>query len=326
MLIITTFDAMYFIKLIRPLNLLIVALTMYGLGWFFESIYGKSETHGLFSLPYSLLVFSTLIIAAAGNIINDYFDIKADRINKPKRLIIGKHIKRRVAIVSHWGLNFVAFCIAAYLSYVMDSFWYVFIHLLTINVLWFYSMRGKRLFFTGNLLIAALTALVPILVGFYFHQIYFSTEITFNSDYYPFLGELKENYIFYISLGLACFAFVLNLAREIVKDMEDVEGDKKLPAKTLPIVLGYRKTKIIAAIILSATVVGTFTIWLATNSLDFVAIAPILFAALMIVLCFILLPKATTIKEYRRINRLIKLAMVAGMFTPIYWNLLVIYG
>tara|TARA_R110002072_G_scaffold302402_2_gene485138 strand:+ start:6192 stop:7145 length:954 start_codon:yes stop_codon:yes gene_type:complete len=317
---------MYFIKLIRPLNLIIVALTMYGLGWFFESVYSGTSVQNLFSLNYSLLVFSTLIIAAAGNIINDYFDIKADRINKPDRLIIGKHIKRRVAIVSHWGLNFVAFLIAAYLSYVLDSFWYLFIHLLSINVLWFYSMRGKRLFFTGNLLIAALTALVPILVGYYYHQIYASSTVEFNSNYYPFLGELKENYIFYISLGLACFAFVLNLTREIVKDMEDVEGDKKLPAKTLPIVLGYSKTKIIASIILFGTVIGTFIIWMTTDSLELVTIAPIVISAVLIILCFILLSKANSVKEYRQINHLIKFAMVSGMLTPIYWNLLVIYG
>ncbi|HIP31614.1 MAG TPA: hypothetical protein EYG86_02510 [Crocinitomicaceae bacterium] len=317
---------MYFIKLIRPINLLIVALTMYGLGWYFESIFGKVVDFGLSSLPFFLLVSSTILIAAAGNIINDYFDIKADRINKPERLIIGKHVKRRVAIVSHWGINFLAFSIAAYLSYVMNSFLYLFIHLLSINILWFYSMKGKRLFFTGNVLIALLTAMVTLLVGFYFHQVYAMSSAEFNSDYLPFLGELKHNYIFYISLGLACFAFILNLAREIVKDMEDVEGDKKLPAKTLPIVLGYAKSKVVAAVVLSGTIIGSFIIWLNTDSLNLLSLAPILLSAFFVVLCYVLLPKANSKKDYRRINHLIKLAMVSGMLTPIYWNLLVIYG
>ena len=92
---------MHFIRLIRPLNIIIVAVTMYGLGWYFESIYGYSSEFGITSITFNLLVLSTLMIAAAGNIINDYFDIKADRINKPERLIIGKYVKRRVAIVSH---------------------------------------------------------------------------------------------------------------------------------------------------------------------------------------------------------------------------------
>ena len=162
---------MYFIKLIRPINLIIVGLTMYGIGWYLEGVYGENQQFGIFSLPYTLLVVSTIMIAAAGNIINDYFDVKADRINKPDRVIIGKYVKRRVSIVAHWGINFVAFCIAIYLSWTLETFWYLFIHLLTINLLWYYSMHLKRRFLIGNLLIAALTALVPILVGFYFHQL-----------------------------------------------------------------------------------------------------------------------------------------------------------
>ena len=317
---------MYFIKLIRPLNLVIIGITMYGLGWYFESIYGVNTSFGLSSAPFALLVFSTLMIGAAGNIINDYFDVKADRINKPDRLIIGKHIKKRVAIVSHWGLNFVAFSIAVYLSWVMESFWYMFIHLLSINILWFYSMRGKRLFFTGNLLIAALTAMVPILVGFYFQQVYGSVLVKGQNTVYPFLQELGTHYILLLSFGLATFAFILNLAREIVKDMEDVEGDRKLPAKTLPIVLGYSKTKIITAIILSGTVVGSFIAWSLADNIDVILFVPVILSALLILISFGLLKKADSIKSYRTINRLIKLAMVAGLLTPIYWNLMAIYG
>ena len=129
---------MHFLKLIRPLNLIIIAITMYGIGWYFEGIYGRHHEFNIFSLSFHLLVFSTIMIAAAGNIINDYFDVRADRINKPDRLIIGKYVKRRYAIVSHWGINLIAFIIAIYLSWVLETFWYVFIHLLAINILWYY--------------------------------------------------------------------------------------------------------------------------------------------------------------------------------------------
>ena len=318
---------MHFIRLIRPINLGIVALTMYGIGWYFEGIYGVDTQSNILSASYTLLVVSTVMIAAAGNIINDYFDVRADRINKPDRLIIGKHVKRRVAIVSHWGLNFIAFCIALYLSWVLETFWYLFIHVFTINLLWYYSMHLKRKFLTGNILIAALTGLVPILVGFYFHQLYnIKTPKIKPETLFPFDQYQGSNYILWLVFGLATFAFILNLAREIVKDMEDVEGDKKLPAKTLPIVLGYSKTKIIASIILFGTVIGTFIIWMTTDSLELVTIAPIVISAVLIILCFILLSKANSVKEYRQINHLIKFAMVSGMLTPIYWNLLVIYG
>jgi len=319
---------MHFIRLIRPINLFIVATTMYGLGWYFESIFGTSPEYGIFSLTFNLLVFSTIMIAAAGNIINDYFDLKADRINKPKRIIIGKYIKRRVAIVSHWGLNFTAFFIAVYLSWVMDSFWYMFIHLFSINILWFYSMKGKRLFLSGNLLIAGLTAMVPILVGFYFKQVYSSVPVIEleNLNDYPLLAQSGSNYPLLLSIILASFAFILNLAREIVKDMEDVEGDKKLPARTIPIVLGFQKTKWIVAFVLFGTVVCTLFFWIFTENITFSTILPIVFSAFLILIVYVLLPNSNEKKDFKRINHLIKLAMVSGLLIPIYWNLLVIYG
>ena len=102
----------HFIRLTRPVNLVIIAITMYGLGWYFEGL-ANVQAFGIQSFDFFLLVLSTTMIAAAGNIINDYFDVRADRVNKPERLIIGVTIKRRVAIVSHWGINFLAFSIAA---------------------------------------------------------------------------------------------------------------------------------------------------------------------------------------------------------------------
>ena len=141
---------MHFIKLVRPLNLVIITVTMYGIAWYFEGVYNIEAGLGIKSITFFLLVLSTVMIAAAGNIINDYFDIKADLINKPDRVVIGKYVKRRVAIVSHWGINFLAFAIAVYLSWRLQTYWYLFIHLLTINLLWYYSLRLKREFFIGN--------------------------------------------------------------------------------------------------------------------------------------------------------------------------------
>ena len=315
---------MYFFKLIRPLNLSIIALTMYGLGVFFETIYSKNELFGAESLPFRLLIFSTILIAAGGNIINDYFDIKADRVNKPERQIIGVHIKRRSAIVYHWVINFVAFSIAIYLSWVMESFLYLFIHLLSINVLWYYSMKGKRQFLFGNILIAALTALVPVLVGFYFHQVY-ANEFP-QMDQFSFLLNSEIHYTYYLTIGLGSFAFILNLAREIVKDMEDVEGDKKLPAKTLPIILGLQKSKYISAAILSGVSICTLYIWLTTNNLTAMEIFPVLISLLIVVLCIVFLILSKSKKDFKRINALIKIAMAFGLLTPIYWTILLHYA
>ena len=315
---------MYFFKLIRPLNLSIIALTMYGLGIFFESLYSKSEMFGVKSLPFTLLVLSTILIAAGGNIINDYFDIKADRVNKPDRQIIGIHLKRRVAIVSHWILNFIAFGIGVYLTWVMSSFLYLFIHLFSINVLWFYSMKGKRLFLSGNILIAALTAIVPILVGLYFHQVL--ENVTPQLDQFSFSLNSDIHYIYYLTIGLGIFAFILNLAREIVKDMEDIEGDKKLPAKTLPIVIGLQKSKLVSAFILSGVSTCTLYIWLTTSNLTIMEVLPVIISLSIVVISIVLVLNSKNKKDFRRINGLIKMAMAFGLLTPIYWTILLHYA
>ena len=316
---------MHFLALIRPLNLLIVAMTMYGTAWYFEGIYGLPDGQMLFSHSFSLLVISTVMIAAAGNIINDYFDVRADRINKPQRLIIGKYVKRRVAIVSHWGLNLIAFGIAIQLSWTLDTFWYLFIHLLSINILWFYSAYLKRKFLSGNLAIAALTGMVPVLVGLFFHQYTQRSEDLVLQTHFPFDQYNGPFYVLWISCGLATFAFILNLAREIVKDMEDVEGDLKLHAETLPIVLGYSKSKWIASLVLSGAVISSLIVWFFFDSISLTSMLPILCSALLVMICFFLLRNASDKKDYRRINHLIKLSMVCGMLSPVYWHFLMIY-
>jgi 4-hydroxybenzoate polyprenyltransferase len=191
-------------------------------------------------LNFGLLVFSTLMIAAAGNIINDYFDVKADRINKPDRLIITKHIKPRWAIVTHWFFNGVAFVIALYLSIYYQTYSFAFVHLLSINLLWFYSFTFKRKGLVGNIIVAVLTAMIPLLTLLFFVKIneLHGVESTIYS--------VAIDFIFWLSF----FAFIQNLAREIVKDIQDIEGDKRLNALTLPLTLGVRRSHFIVLLLL----------------------------------------------------------------------------
>lgn len=318
---------MHFIRLTRPINLVIIAITMYGIAWYFEGVFKIDHSLGINSLAFFLLVISTILIAAAGNIINDYFDIKADLINKPNRVVIGKYVKPRVAIVSHWMINFIAFSIAVYLSWRLQTYWYLFIHLLTINLLWYYSLRLKRAFFIGNFLIAGLTALVPLLVGYYYFHI--RAVMPTNADYtnyYPFTEGTISNYTLLLTFAISGFAFAMNLAREIIKDMEDVEGDKKLRAKTVPIVLGIPKTKWVAGIILSATIIISISIWMVYSAIPIKSMIPVFISACCILICFILLILSTKKEQFKTIDLLIKFAMIFGMLTPVYWRLIMIYG
>lgn len=324
---------MHFIRLIRPINLLVIILTMYGIRVFFipylseDVLLKRSHPHE--ALDYFLLVFSTVLIAAAGNIINDYFDVKADRINKPHKVIIGKYIKPRWAIVSHWILNFIAFSIACYLTWEYDTFWYVFIHLLSINILWFYSMYFKRRFLIGNLFIAALTGLVPLLCGIHF----LGLTTPFGST--NFMSDFKEgaNWISQLNLkiffivALAFFASCLNLVREIVKDMEDVEGDVLLKAKTIPIVLGINKAKWISFTCLIA-IIGISLPFLIEGYVVFsqtfihVMAPSFIIYVLLISCCGLLLLKNPDRNRLKRIGLILKVSMLIGCCMPFYWYFL----
>ena len=204
--------------------------------------------------------------------------------------------------------------------------WYLFIHLLSINVLWLYSSHFKRKAFIGNILIAGLTGMVPLLVGFYFYHHPAMIEAIEYNGIKPFTDAFGRNYIVFIVTVIAFFAFILNLAREIIKDIEDIEGDKVLKAKTLPIVIGIKSTKLISYFILASGVTGILLLILLFPVTGTNAIHPIVIAALMNVLAIVFLIGVESRKTLKKVNAVIKLAMIFGLMAPVYWKLLLIYG
>lgn len=310
---------MHLLRLIRPVNILIIGATMYSLGWYFDMINTELDLKIIRSFDFFLLVFSTMIIAAGGNIINDYFDVRADRINRPDRLVISKHLKRRWAILLHWMMNLLAFAIAVYLSYKNQTFWYVFVHLLSINLLWFYSMQLKRTLVVGNIVIALLTGLVPVLVGIYYDQ-QMGGEIMGSA--FPFSLVNDAHYYIYFGVGIGIFAFLLNWMREIVKDIEDIDGDKVIKARTIPIVLGVRKSKQVVYVFLILTVLFSFILlWSYQEGfiVNLFSFSPLLISALIVSVAFIMLVRSKTKKDYGLVNTLIKLTMVIGLLLPLFW-------
>ena len=249
-----------FFRLIRFSNLLVMILTMcffYGLlsNYHFTRQYILMRENGEvildhtpdflnhigFADPYFLLLMlSVVLIGASGNIINDYFDLKADRVNKPERLIIDKYIKRRWAIILNWTFNGIGFLIALYLSYRLNNWWIASISFLSINLLYFYSAVYKRKLITGNIIVAFLTALVPLYVFVYGAFSSFNDSGPFGNNDQIFVADNILAIVVYCG-----FAFLLNLIREIIKDMADVKGDLLLQSQTLPIHFGFKKTKLI---------------------------------------------------------------------------------
>ncbi|TVP47979.1 MAG: prenyltransferase [Mongoliibacter sp.] len=222
------------LKISRPANLVILAFAQLMTAHFLVET-TRMGVPVLQDINLYLIILSTVIIAAAGYMINDYYDVKIDYVNKPNEVIIGRSMKRRVAIFFHTILNLSGVGIALLVSPRVAI-----ITFLASFLLWLYSNQLKRLPFVGNFTVALLTGASIWLVGYYYQQ-----------------SEL-------LVLTYAIFAFFLNLIREIIKDIEDRQGDRKHGCKTLPIVIGFRKTKrvifFIAIAFVCAILVVTFKI------------------------------------------------------------------
>lgn len=313
---------MYFLRLIRPVNLAIIAITMYGIQFYIVSVFGRYQKIDAHAIDFFLLVFSTVLIAAGGNIINDYFDVKADRINKPEKLIITKHIKRRWAIVTHWSFNGLAFFIAVYLSIKYETLWLVFIHLLSINILWFYSMLFKRKVMLGNLMIASLTGLVPLLVVIYFKVSNWHNPIFSPFDPTTWSTEIDYTLIYY----LAVFAFIQNLAREILKDIQDMKGDELIYVRSLPMVIGIQKSFLVVNLLLIlfplvSIIAGVYYMDdLLNNSLSQIGLISLPYLIIISLnMLVIYLIKKTDGQKLGLYHNLIKVSMLLGVLSTFYF-------
>jgi len=234
-----------FLRLIRIKNLLAILIAMLGVAYFLH----KQNPYVVIDFDafhYGLLIFSTLIIAAAGHIINDYFDLKADRINKPEALVLTKYMNKRWAILANWILNFLGFFIAVILSWHYHTLLFVFVHLLSINLLWFYSAYWKRKLVLGTAVLAALPGLVLFLSSWFF-QVLNERNVPFS----PYQESTWSTYLDYRFIYfVAICAFFINLSREIVKDIRDIPGDSIIDAHTIPRKIGSQKATLLALLVL----------------------------------------------------------------------------
>lgn len=271
-----------YLKMVRALNLFIIALTQY-LTAIFLVANGESWWAILTDKGFFLLVSSTVIITSAGYLINDYYDIKIDYVNRPERVMVGKTLRRRWVIAGHTILNFTGIAIGFYISPVIGI-----INFFAAFFLWLYSNQLKRLPFVGNFMIAVLTGTTLFVVGEYFGQ--------------------RE----YLILTYAVFAGFITLIREIIKDMEDLKGDERFGCKTLPVIWGIANTKkFIYLIILLFSV----TVLLMISSIS--VVLPIALTITLILLIFGL-AKADTIREYHRLSSYCKLIMLLGVISMIW--------
>lgn len=240
---ITTQSTIDFFRLIRWNNLALIAALMVALRYLLiqPTVELQEQQLIITHFQFALIVLSTLVIAAAGYIINDYFDLKIDAINKPDRLIVGRTIKRRVAMGAHAVLSALGVLMGGYVAYSIGYWQLVFIPIFWVFALWFYSTTFKKQLLVGNIMVAIMLALVPLTVGLF--------EIPLLNNALKQIKDIDPNYNYnflaYWILAYAFFAFMLTLTREITKDAQDQPGDAAYEAQTVPIVWGPTVTKVI---------------------------------------------------------------------------------
>ena len=231
-----------FLKLVRLKNLIIIAITQLLIK--FSLINPFLSDFILSNNQFYLLVLATVFITASGYIINDIYDVKTDKINKEEKRIIGKSINSRNAIAWYISFNIIGLSLGCYIAYLVKKPLFSLIFFYCIFSLWTYSKRMKSSFLLGNLQVSLLTALSIFNVALFD---ILPNGINKNN------GELM---IFKIILCYTAFSFITTFIREIVKDLEDMEGDKKIQAKTLAITYGIEKTKWVALVFTTLTFLG----------------------------------------------------------------------
>ncbi len=307
-----------FFKLVRYPNLIYIALTQFLLQYCVVApvLRNNGAEPSLSFLHFCMLSFSTVLVAAGGYIINDYFDINIDLVNKPEKMVVDKIINRRWAMAWHTILNMTGVSIGFVVAFQIGQFYLGFVQVFCTLLLWFYSTSFKRQVLIGNVVISLLTALSVVVVGFYERQIYESFEAIMSPEGRKLIKIIGV---------YALFAFLLSMIREIVKDMEDMIGDSKDGCRTIPIVWGVKKAKrftmlliiILQALLLLIMILTGLKGW-------YIAAAYILLCVFGPLTVFVQRPlqRAYLPEQYHKISTWIKIVMLTGILSMIFFKIM----
>ena len=303
-----------FLRLIRWPNLLFIVLTQALFRYFilpFVYLDGHEgyETIKLSNSLFFLLVMASVCIAGAGYIINDYFDVNIDQVNKSSKVIIGKFIKRRWAIVLHAVLSFAGLALSMYVGYRLRNILIPLFNFLAIFILLVYSSTFKKKLLIGNILISLLTAWVILVMTL--------AEYRFRLSPHDIVWQrlLKVSFIY------AGFAFIISLVREVIKDMEDREGDVKYGCTTMPIVWGIPVSKVFAGVwvIVLIGLITAIQIYVIQLGWWFSALYSIVTIVVPLIWVLRKLYEANTPQEFHRLSSVIKIIMLAGIISMVFF-------
>lgn len=306
-----------FLKLIRWPNLFFIALTQF---LFYHCIVlsGTSSRFSLinFQTNFYLLILASVLIAAAGYIINDYFDLQIDNVNKPDKVVVDTIIKRRWAIMWHWILSATGILLSAYISLKISQWSILTFNSCCVLALWLYSTHFKRKLLIGNILISLLTAWTVIVIYLFSGASLFSLN-GWELEQLPF--DIKR--LFKLTMLYAGFAFIINLIREVVKDIEDIDGDVKFGCKTMPIVWGIPASKVFVAvwIIVCSGILAVIQLYAWQNGFRFSVIYVIFLIIAPLLAMIKKLHRSETTADYHKISNQLKLIMLAGIISILFF-------
>lgn len=299
-----------FFKLVRAENLLIIALTLYAVEF---NVTGRSMgcmRDGFGDATFALLVLSTVLIAAAGYIINDYFDVKTDLINHPETVVIDRVIKRRWAMVLHIVFSSVGLLLGIGIALQCHSLRLILFQLIAIILLWFYSTDFKKQLLVGNIVVSLLTASIPMMPWIY--HFYYQKAVQSAT------GVSREALV--ISAIFSAFAFLTSFAREIIKDMEDYQGDVQTGCRTMPIGWGMITSKVFTFFLVLITI-GLLG-FVEVKLLQYHNVNMLVYVALLLILPLIILEwlviRAATSKNFKMASLLLKFIMLFGIITTFF--------
>lgn len=302
-----------FLKMIRLPNLFFILLTqlLFQLCIIAPVFRNAGLQPVLDPVLLSLLILSSVLIAGAGYIINDYFDINIDQVNKPKANVVDQVISRRWAMFWHSLLSFAGVVLGFYIGWELNIFWLGMMNFLCSVLLFVYSTTFKKQLLTGNWIISFLTAWSVAVIGlvtFYY--------VFHNASDFP---SIENNKILRFTILYAAFAFIISLIREAIKDMEDMQGDAKYGCRTMPIVWGVNASKVYTAVWLCVLIgaVLVVEIYLLQYNWWWPVIYAFVFITLSSALILKKLYKASTSAAFHRLSTYAKGIMLAGILSMI---------
>jgi 4-hydroxybenzoate polyprenyltransferase len=306
-----------FFRLIRSVNLLFIAITQLLFQYCIVGpIFQHAQVPPVLTLPvFITLIAASVLIAAAGYIINDYFDLNIDLVNKPEKLVVEKIIKRRWAIIWHLVFSGLGVLCSGYVAWKTRAWWLIPANMGCIAALWFYSTTFKKKLLSGNVIISLLTAWVILVIGFITHYVVFKRP-----DVYATVNASKLMRLTFLYAG---FAFIISLIREVVKDMEDMAGDARYGCRTMPIVWGINVSKVftatwlivlITAVIIMLAYILPFKWWWAAVYCALLIVIPLLYLLRKLV-------KAVTPADFHKLSNWLKLIMLTGILSMLFFKL-----